>query len=96
MADRHSVPGEEGETRFGTDRPSIRGALYIESGSKTGAAGNPAALLLDSCDTNGAIKTWALWVDSGGTLRIVEAGASAIASVISTENSSGTVVGSQS
>jgi len=96
MADRHAVPDEEGETRFGTDRDGIRGALYVQSGAKTGAAGNPSCILLDSVDTNGAIKTWALWVDSTGDLRVVEVAAGTIVAAIADEDGSGAVVGGQS
>lgn len=95
MANRQQVRPEEGEQRFGAGdaaRPGVRGALYVMSGAKTGAAGNPACIILDSCDTNGTVKTWVYWPTSSGVLRYAELGASAIASVITNETSSGTAV----
>lgn len=88
---------EEGETRFGTARIPIRGAFYVQSSAKVlSVVGNPAVLLLDSVADDGTVKTWGLWVDSGGKFRIVEIGDADIAAVITNEDGSGTVVGSQS
>jgi len=97
MANRQSVRPEEGEhVHNGSARPGIRGALYIKSGTKTGAAGNPAVLLMDSVDTDGAILTFALWIDSSGDVRTGAVGSSSIATLIADEDGSGTIVGTQS
>lgn len=105
MANRSARPAPEGETRCGTSRNGIRGAFAIESGANYSAdgqtagamtaAGNPAVLYMDSVTSAGVKKTWALWVDGSGNLRIVETGDADAAAVITNEASSGTKVGSQ-
>jgi hypothetical protein len=93
MANRHATRPEDGETRLGTDRDGIRGALYVQS---NGGADKPSVILLDSCDSSGTVKTWAFWIDNTGDARIVEVGAGTIAAVITNEDSDGTIVGTQS
>lgn len=86
-------PAEEGETCFGSARAGIRGSLRIQANA---GANKPAMLFLDSVSDLGVVTTYALWVDSTGDLRIIAANDTAIDSVVTDQDSDGTIVGTQS
>lgn len=86
---------QEGETCFGTDTPGLQGALHIRNG---GVVNRPSMLVMDSIADDGTKKSWALWVDSTGDVRIIELTTpeQPLYDSVTNQDGDGTVVGNQS
>jgi len=91
MAAPRSTTKDQGETRF--ENVHGRGSLYVKG---VDGANKPSVLMMDSVDDSGVVKTWGIWVDSTGDVRIIEVGNTALSSAITNQDGDGTIVGTQS